>query len=225
MQNMLISPDQLHIITFGELQEQRMGGAYYCPIILDNMLLHERSTGNAVWNLKSTRVYFPIWFSTADNGLMHKIAFYDLLDCQLGIFETQYSFIQIEILEQDLLKCTLSPHWQPKEIQVNLVKEKIESLQKYTQIDADIIEIKQRLYGATGGQWHYIQEGRDQTSGSSFIMTNVNDADDWKNPNRGEDLYIIGATHTDCDFIAHARQDIPVLLAEIERLRALLGAL
>jgi hypothetical protein len=44
-------------------------------------------------------------------------------------------------------------------------------------------------------------------SGSTFIQTG------------GEDIYLTGATVADQDFIAHARQDILDLIAEIERLR------
>jgi len=36
-----------------------------------------------------------------------------------------------------------------------------------------------------------------------------------------EDIYLTGATNADQDFIAHARQDIPKLIAEIERLRSI----
>ena len=45
-------------------------------------------------------------------------------------------------------------------------------------------------------------------SGSDFIRTG------------GADIYLTGATTADHDFIAGARQDIPKLIAEIERLRA-----
>jgi hypothetical protein len=37
--------------------------------------------------------------------------------------------------------------------------------------------------------------------------------------NRGADIEMSGATIADRDFIAHARQDIPRLLDEIENLR------
>ncbi|EPH35727.1 hypothetical protein L293_0320 [Acinetobacter gyllenbergii CIP 110306 = MTCC 11365] len=37
-----------------------------------------------------------------------------------------------------------------------------------------------------------------------------------------EDIELIGATITDQDFIANAKQDIPKLISEIFRLRALL---
>jgi hypothetical protein len=37
----------------------------------------------------------------------------------------------------------------------------------------------------------------------------------------GEDIYLTGASEADQDFIAHARQDIPRLIAEIERLRSI----
>ena len=39
---------------------------------------------------------------------------------------------------------------------------------------------------------------------------------------RGDDIELSGATKADQDFIAHARQDVPRLLDEIERLRGLL---
>jgi hypothetical protein len=57
-------------------------------------------------------------------------------------------------------------------------------------------------------------EGRDHTSGDSFIMTGEGDS-------RGDDIELNGATPVDQDFIAHARQDIPRLLAEVQRLRNL----
>ncbi|MNF07064.1 hypothetical protein D3C80_2071540 [compost metagenome] len=57
-------------------------------------------------------------------------------------------------------------------------------------------------------------EGRDHSSGSSFIMTGTGE-------NRGNDIELTGATVADHDFIAHARQDIPKLLNEIARLKAL----
>jgi hypothetical protein len=92
-----------------------------------------------------------------------------------------------------------------------------------TLLDTDILGIQHRLYATTGGDWFSIIEGRDMMGGSSFIMTNVENADDTRNPQRGEDIYLIGASDADMDFIAHARQDIPRLLAEIERLNAIIN--
>jgi hypothetical protein len=46
------------------------------------------------------------------------------------------------------------------------------------------------------------------TTPGPFIMTG------------GEDIYLTGATADDQEFIAHARQDIALLIDEIERLRA-----
>ena len=77
--------------------------------------------------------------------------------------------------------------------------------------DDEIEEIKRRCEGASPGPWTSYVEGREQMSGSSFIMT------------AGEDIYLTGATTADQDFIAHARQDIPKLVAEVERLRKLLS--
>jgi hypothetical protein len=69
-------------------------------------------------------------------------------------------------------------------------------------------EIKMRCERATAGPWKSYIEGREKMSGSDFIMTG------------GEDIYLTGATRVDQDFIAHARQDIPKLVEEIERLKA-----
>jgi hypothetical protein len=51
-------------------------------------------------------------------------------------------------------------------------------------------------------------EGRDHTSGDSFIMTG------------GEDIYIHNPLFdNNQDFIANAKQDIPKLIAEIRKLK------
>ncbi len=219
----IIAPNKKHTISFGEMFEQRHGGAYCCPIFIENregsekMLLHERNTGNAVWKDNDT-VFFPIWVNS-ERGLMQQLACYDLKKSRISIFEKLYNFVEIKTIKGNLIEAIDSPHWQPKDITIDIENEKIEKTMSWTKIDTDIIAIKQRLLAAKGGNWFYFQEGRDHESGSSFIMTNVPNRDDWKNPNRDEDLEIIGATHADMEFIAHARQDIPMLLAEIERLK------
>jgi len=71
----------------------------------------------------------------------------------------------------------------------------------------DLEAMRARCEAATGGPWQSFVEGRDHTSGSSFIRT------------AGEDLELSGATIMDQDFIAHARQDIPRLVEEVMRLR------
>ena len=64
-----------------------------------------------------------------------------------------------------------------------------------------------RCNAATSGPWISIVEDRDQCSGSSFIQT------------AGEDIYLTGAAVEDQDFIASARQDVPILIAELRRLQ------
>ena len=73
--------------------------------------------------------------------------------------------------------------------------------------DEKLEDIKQRYKRTTPGPWKSFIEGRDCESGSSFIRT------------AKEDIYLSGATTEDQDFIANARQDIPDLIAEIERLK------
>jgi len=77
--------------------------------------------------------------------------------------------------------------------------------------DDEIEAIKRRCAEATPGPWTSYVESREHMSGSDFIMT------------QGEDIYLTGATTADQDFIAHARQDIPKLVAEVARLRKLLS--
>ncbi|HEX8903682.1 MAG TPA: hypothetical protein VF771_02430 [Longimicrobiaceae bacterium] len=79
----------------------------------------------------------------------------------------------------------------------------------------DLGEIEARCQRASPGPWRSMVEGRDHLSGSSFIMTGPPDR-------RGVDIELSGATEADQEFIAHARQDIPRLIGEIRRLRALL---
>lgn len=74
--------------------------------------------------------------------------------------------------------------------------------------DTDLDQIEARLRAAAPGPWKSFIEGRDHTSGSSFIAT------------PDSDIELTGATAADQDFIANARQDLPKLLDEVRRLRA-----
>jgi hypothetical protein len=78
--------------------------------------------------------------------------------------------------------------------------------------DEDLTEIATRCDRATPGPWRSWVEGRDHMSGSSFIAT------------AGDDIELVGANPADQDFMAAARQDIPRLVAEIGRLRAMLAS-
>ena len=75
----------------------------------------------------------------------------------------------------------------------------------------ELVAMWKRCNEATPGPWSSWVEGRDHWGGDDIIQT------------AGEDIYPYGATVADKDFIAHARQDMPRLLAEIERLTALLS--
>ena len=78
--------------------------------------------------------------------------------------------------------------------------------------EEELTQIRQRCLAATPGPWKSFVEGRDHTSGSNFIRTGLE-------ANQGSDIELIGATVADQDFTASARQDVPRLLDEIERLR------
>jgi hypothetical protein len=71
--------------------------------------------------------------------------------------------------------------------------------------------IEARADCATPGPWRSFVEGRDHSSGSSFIQTAIND------------IELCGATVGDQDFIANARSDVPALVREVRRLKAFVG--
>ena len=79
--------------------------------------------------------------------------------------------------------------------------------------EAELSEIEARCAAATGAPWQSWIEGRDHLSGQNVITT------------KGEDLYFSDAGAADQDFVAAARQDVPNLVTEVRRLRALLTKL
>ncbi|MDR3571745.1 MAG: hypothetical protein P4L81_06160 [Candidatus Pacebacteria bacterium] len=72
--------------------------------------------------------------------------------------------------------------------------------------------IRRRCDAATPGPWESFVEGRDHLGGNNFIRTGGMD-------DQSPDIELLGASVADQDFIARARQDIPLLIDEIERLR------
>jgi hypothetical protein len=78
--------------------------------------------------------------------------------------------------------------------------------------ESELFQIEQRVQKASKGPWRSFIEGRDHTSGTNFIMTG-------EQGQRGQDIEPLGATIADQDFMAAARQDIPLLLAEVHRLK------
>jgi hypothetical protein len=83
--------------------------------------------------------------------------------------------------------------------------------------DLDMERLTKLAMDATAGPWVSLLEGRDFTSGDSFIRTAA-DGDD-------SDLYIFGGPNNiaDQEFIAAARTAVPLLVDEVRRLRALLS--
>lgn len=83
-------------------------------------------------------------------------------------------------------------------------------------IEIDIEKIVECTNKATPAPWISIVEGRDQTSGSSFIMTGGEEHRDY-------DIEICGIRIEDQDFIAMARNVLPDLIHELVRLRKILN--
>lgn len=72
-----------------------------------------------------------------------------------------------------------------------------------------------RCLAATPGPWKSSVEGRDHFAGDTVILRWAGEGYD--------DLYLHGGTIADYDFVAAARQDVPRLIEEVRRLRALLS--
>jgi hypothetical protein len=89
--------------------------------------------------------------------------------------------------------------------------------------NGELAVIEGRAALATPGPWKAFIEGRDHTSGSDFIRTGgLDDAcpDLYLTHDSPDSTGVVVAPQEDHDFIAHARQDVPRLVAEIRRLRA-----
>jgi hypothetical protein len=82
--------------------------------------------------------------------------------------------------------------------------------------DDELAAIEARCAAATAGPWKAWIEGRDHFAGDDVIITSA-----------GTDIYVVPPPHrppdADLDFIAAARQDISRLIAEVRRLRQLVG--
>ena len=80
----------------------------------------------------------------------------------------------------------------------------------------ELLTLRQLVADASPAPWVSYVEGRDHDSGDNFIQ--VNDGDD-------VDMYVFRdttpASAADQDFIAAARNLVPKLLDELDRLRAL----
>lgn len=82
--------------------------------------------------------------------------------------------------------------------------------------DEELSALQRLSEAASRPPWRAMVEGRDHTSGDSFIMIGPDD-------DRDEDMYVsrdsAPASETDLDFIATVRNAIPRLLEEIVRAR------
>ena len=84
--------------------------------------------------------------------------------------------------------------------------------------DQDLTIIEARADAATAGPWKSFVEGRDHTSGDNFIRTGgLDDAcpDLYLRHDPPDPTGVVAASVEDQDFIAHARQDVPRLVAEV----------
>jgi len=73
--------------------------------------------------------------------------------------------------------------------------------------ERDLAEIEERANAATPGPWEWYPADREIWSGPTEIVKSYDDA--WQ----------IVIDDEDADFIAHSRQDVPELIAEVRRLR------
>ena len=82
--------------------------------------------------------------------------------------------------------------------------------------DEELAELERLDGWGSAPPWQSMVEGRNHTSGDSFIMVGRED-------DRDEDIYVMRdsgpASASDLDLIAAARTYLPRLVAEIRRLR------
>jgi hypothetical protein len=87
--------------------------------------------------------------------------------------------------------------------------------------DAALERLSHLSASADPPPWRSMIEGRDHTTGDSFIMTGPDD-------DRREDLYVTRDSSPPdpptLELLAEARTYLPVLIAEVKRLRALARA-
>lgn len=89
--------------------------------------------------------------------------------------------------------------------------------------EQELVAIESRCSHATPAPWTSYWEGRDHDSGDSFIMQHLD--------GQQRDLYLTfdysprsqARNLADQDFIAHAREDLPRVLAEVRRLKKLIA--
>lgn len=82
-------------------------------------------------------------------------------------------------------------------------------------VNKKLLEIKTRFDKLQNNNWSAYIEGRDFSSGSSFVMVNNHEE-------RLNDLEILGADDNEVDFIANSKKDIKFLLDEIDRLNKII---
>jgi hypothetical protein len=90
--------------------------------------------------------------------------------------------------------------------------------------ESELAAIERRAAQASTAPWQAFVEGRDHTSGDTFIRMGGTDmaVPDMYISFSGPGPGVIRVPDADIDFIANARQDIPRLVAEIRHLRILL---
>ena len=83
----------------------------------------------------------------------------------------------------------------------------------------DLEAMQARADAASPGPWTSYVEGRDHIAGDDFIRISEHDGEDDMYVSRANELGLRPASTADQDLIAHARQDLPLLIAEVRRLR------
>jgi hypothetical protein len=87
--------------------------------------------------------------------------------------------------------------------------------------DDELDAMERRSTLASPRPWQSFVEGRDHLGGDNFIrIGGLDDGEPDMYVSRATDRGLAPAGHHDLDFIAHARQDIARLLAEVRRLRS-----
>jgi hypothetical protein len=128
----VLSPNNKYAYVCGAVLDQAMGGAYKAAVYIWQkgspvFQIHDRAAGLGVWNLDSESIYFPIWINTTEGHLNQKLASYQIKNGVLSIYEKEYDVLSLNKIENNSISATLSPLFQPENIEINIKNLSVES--------------------------------------------------------------------------------------------------
>lgn len=126
----LLSPNGLHRIEFGALQENAMGGPLRgeCFVVSNSrtMRIGEECGGPIVWNTASNRIALPLWTKSREQ----KIAVVDLENMTIIQYKKCFRVLELQSFEGEVIKGKDSPIHKTTTIDFDTNHEEIERIFK-----------------------------------------------------------------------------------------------